>query len=83
MEAPAPETAIAAQPAYDRSAVIRALIAESQQSYRGNCPCPENRVKNGRLWGGNSAWSNRGGYTSLCYPSDVTQRVIDEYMARR
>ncbi|MBN9346205.1 MAG: SH3 domain-containing protein [Devosia sp.] len=78
-----PSPPVAAQPAYDRNAVVMALISESQRSYPGNCPCPENRMRNGRRCGGNSAWSKRGGYAPLCYASDVTQRMIDEYVARQ
>ena len=38
-------------------------------------------MRNGRRCGGNSAWSKGGGYSPLCYPSDVTQRMIDDYLA--
>ena len=78
----APKAPAVALPAYDRSAVISALIAASQRSYPGNCPCPENRMRNGRRCGGNSAWSKGSGYSPLCYPSDVTQKMIDDYLAR-
>lgn len=72
-----------AAPAIDRSAIVRALIAESQAAYPGNCPCPENRMRNGRRCGGNSAWSKGGGYSPLCYPSDVTEAMIQRHLARR
>jgi hypothetical protein len=82
-QAPDQRAAAIPQPTIDRNAVVRALIAESQRSYPGNCPCPENRMRNGRRCGGNSAWSKGGGYSPLCYPSDVTQRMIYDYVARQ
>jgi hypothetical protein len=70
------------RPAIDRNAIVSALIAESQASYPGNCPCPENRMRNGRRCGGNSAWSKGGGYSPLCYSSDVTDAMIKTYLSR-
>lgn len=86
--APAPATTAVIerppqQPTVDRDAIVRALIAESQASYPGNCPCPENRMRNGRRCGGNSAWSKGGGYSPLCYASDVSEEMIQAFLARR
>jgi hypothetical protein len=40
----------AAQRASDDD-IKRQMIADSITGYRGSCPCPENRMKNGRsLW---------------------------------
>jgi hypothetical protein len=70
------------EPAFDRSAVVRAIIAESIASYPGNCPCPYNTDRAGRTCGRRSAWSKAGGYAPLCYESDVTRAMIDRYLAR-
>lgn len=47
------------------------MIKKSIQSYKGNCPCPYNTMKNGRSCGKNSAWSKPGGASPLCYLSDI------------
>ncbi len=47
------------------------MINTSIQNYRGNCPCPYSRMKNGRICGKNSAWSRPGGASPLCYASDI------------
>lgn len=58
------------------------LVQQSIASYLsnvGNCPCPYNQDKAGRMCGKRSAWSKGGGYAPLCYPSDVKQNTIFEY----
>ena len=55
------------------------LIDESIASYSGSCPCPDNRARNGSRCGARSAWSRPGGASPLCYGSDVTQEMIDQY----
>jgi SH3-like domain-containing protein len=77
-----PPSAVAA-PKIDREKVIRAIMAQSLASYSGNCPCPDNRDRAGRRCGGRSAWSRGGGASPLCYASDVTQGMIDDYLSRR
>jgi hypothetical protein len=47
------------------------MIKKSIMSYKGNCPCPYNTMKNGRSCGKNSAWSKKGGASPLCYLSDI------------
>lgn len=56
--------------------VKRKIIQESIASYPGNCPCPYNSARNGSRCGGRSAWSRPGGYSPICYESDVTQKMI-------
>jgi hypothetical protein len=58
------------------------IIAESLASYPGNCPCPYNTTRNGRSCGGRSAYSRPGGYSPICYPQDVTQEIIKDYLRR-
>jgi SH3-like domain-containing protein len=84
METRAVEAASAApvKKAYDRASVVAAIIALSISSYSGRCPCPYNTMRNGRSCGGNSAYSRPGGRSPVCYPRDVTQAMIDDYLAR-
>lgn len=78
-----PAQRLVQQPSYDRERVIEAIIRQSINSYSGNCPCPYNTMSNGRRCGGNSAYSKPRGKSPLCYPGDVTQRMIDDYVARQ
>lgn len=71
--------AAAAQPG--RSHVIGEIIEASMRSYSGSCPCPENRDRAGRRCGGRSAWSRAGGARPICYASEVTEAMIERYLA--
>lgn len=64
------------------AAVKKEIVRQSQLSYTGNCPCPENRDRAGRRCGRRSAYSRAGGASPLCYISDVTPQMIQEYKAR-
>ena len=55
------------------------LVRESVASYSGACPCPESRNSRGARCGGNSAYSRPGGTSPLCYPTDVTDAMIQRY----
>jgi hypothetical protein len=57
----------------------QAIIRESIASYPGNCPCPYNTDRAGRSCGRRSAYSRPGGYSPICYDTDVTPAMIDEY----
>src|SRR5437660_11151545 len=59
-----------------------AIIKESIASYRGNCPCPYSRDRAGRQCGRRSAYSKPGGTSHLCYPKDVTPKMVEEYRKR-
>ncbi|MFE3839528.1 hypothetical protein [Pseudogemmobacter sonorensis] len=59
------------------------MIEDSLWSYPGNCPCPENRDSAGRRCGKRSAYSKPGGYVPLCYPSDISEPMLDEYARRK
>jgi len=59
--------------------IKKTLIQESIAEYPGNCPCPYNTARNGSSCGGRSAYSRKGGYAPLCYPSDVTVQMVKEY----
>lgn len=62
-----------------RAAIIRQSIA----SYPGSCPCPYNVDRAGRRCGGRSAWSRPGGYSPICYESDVSEDRLQSYFARQ
>lgn len=63
------------------SEIRKELIYQSISSYSGSCPCPYNLTRNGNgsRCGGRSAYSRPGGYSPLCYPSDVTSSMILRY----
>lgn len=55
------------------------IIEESIANYSGNCACPYNLASNGSLCGRRSAYSKPGGYSPICYPSDVTPEMVKQY----
>lgn len=61
------------------SQVKKTIIKESIASYPGNCPCPYNTASNGSRCGRRSAYSRPGGYSPICYDSDVTKDMIKEW----
>ena len=59
--------------------IKKLIVRESITSYPGNCPCPYNSASNGSRCGRRSAYSRAGGYSPICYPSDVTKEMIKRY----
>ncbi|QED30345.1 hypothetical protein FRD01_14720 [Microvenator marinus] len=59
--------------------IAKILIKESIDSYSGNCPCPYHSARNGSRCGKRSAYSRPGGASPLCYASDVSSEMIQEY----
>lgn len=57
------------------------IIERSIRNYSGNCPCPYNTDRAGRKCGKRSAYSKPGGASPICYESQVTQKMIEEYRA--
>ena len=55
------------------------IIQSSISSYRGNCPCPYNTDRAGRRCGRRSAYSRPGGASPICYESDVTDKMVENY----
>ena len=72
----------AKQGAENTAAVKRKIIQQSIESYPGNCPCPYNIARNGSRCGKRSAYNRAGGYAPLCYPEDVSERMVREYKGR-
>ena len=60
-------------------AIKQKIIKESIESYSGNCPCPYNTASNGSRCGKRSAYNRAGGYAPLCYPEDISDRMVREY----
>jgi hypothetical protein len=74
---------IVATPSSSEITAARAeLIRQSIASYPGSCPCPYNVDRAGRRCGGRSAWSKPGGYSPICYESDVSEERLETYFAR-
>lgn len=62
--------------------VRKAIIAESIRAYPGSCPCPYSTTKNGKLCGGRSAWSRKGGASPICYENEVTAEMVRQWRKR-
>ena len=62
--------------------VRQVIIQESIASYPGPCACPYNVARNGSMCGRRSAYSKPGGYSPVCYASQVTPEMVREYRAR-
>lgn len=78
-----PQQTLVSANTLSRGEVVKRIIAQSIRSYSGNCPCPYNTTKRGRQCGGRSAYSRPGGASPLCYPNDVTNRMVSQYLARQ
>ncbi|MEB6678546.1 MULTISPECIES: hypothetical protein [Acinetobacter] len=63
-------------------AIKQKIIQQSIENYPGNCPCPYNTASNGSRCGKLSAYNRAGGYAPLCYPEDVSDRMVKEYKGR-
>ena len=67
-------------------AIIAILIATSIAAYKVSgrpCACPDDLMRNGRRCGDNSAYRKPGGAKPMCYPSDVSPGMIEEYRRGR
>ena len=78
---------ILTSPVYARSnlsddQIKQQIIQESISSYSGRCPCPYNVAKNGSQCGGRSAYSRPGGASPICYPEDISLRMVQDYRKR-
>lgn len=65
------------------SQVRAMMIQDSIASYSGRCPCPYNLASNGSQCGRRSAYSKPGGYAPLCYDTDITAEMVNQYKSRR
>ncbi|WP_366875339.1 SH3 domain-containing protein [uncultured Roseobacter sp.] len=65
----------------EKQAARNEIIRQSLSSYPGSCPCPYNTDRAGRRCGKRSAWSKPGGYSPICYDSDVSEARLNTYFA--
>ena len=77
-----PSRAVAAPSSVEVSRAKAEIIRQSIASYAGSCPCPYNSDRAGRRCGGRSAWSRPGGYSPICYESDISEERLQTYFAR-
>jgi len=72
----------AKQPTQSDEAIKKEIIQQSIQAYSGNCPCTYNTARNGSRCGKRSAYNRVGGAAPLCYPEDVSDRMVKEFKGR-
>lgn len=70
-----------AQAAMSDTQAREGIIRESLAGYPGPCPCPYNRMRNGRSCGNVSAYVRPGGYSPICYDRDITADMIRQFKA--
>jgi hypothetical protein len=64
--------------------VRQAIVRESVAQYHSTghpCACPYDLARNGSSCGGRSAYSRPGGAEPLCYSTDVTPPMVQEWRA--
>ena len=59
------------------------IISDSIRQYPGTCACPYNLARNGSRCGGRSAYSRAGGYSPLCYRSDVSDGMVQRVRSQQ
>jgi hypothetical protein len=74
-----PATAVFGAPS--DAQVRQAIIQGSLAGYPGPCPCPYNVARNGSSCGRRSAYSRPGGYSPICYATQVTPDMVRQYRA--
>jgi hypothetical protein len=58
------------------------LIERSLASFSGACPCPYSTDRGGQACGDRSIYSRSERASLLCYPRDVSPKMIADYRAR-
>ena len=75
-----PAVAFAARQTRADKQIRQLIIQKSTGSYPGDCPCPYNRTRSGRVCKKRSAYVHPPkGYTLLCYESDVSDEMVKKY----
>ncbi len=67
-----------AKPSKTDVEIKQEIIKRSIAHYAGSCPCPYNTDRAGRSCGRRSAYSRPGGASPICYPQDVTTKMVDD-----
>lgn len=65
--------------ALDRNTIVQQIIADSIAQYPGPCACPFNTDRAGHSCGRRSAYSKPGGYAPICYATEVTDEMIQNW----
>jgi hypothetical protein len=71
-----------ADAALTAAAIAAIIVQTSRDQYHATgrpCACPDDTARNGSACGGRSAYSRPGGAAPLCYPTDVTATMIEQY----
>jgi hypothetical protein len=58
------------------------VVARSLAAFHGTCPCPYSIDREGQRCGERSIYSRSTNSSLLCYPHDVTPKMIADYRAR-
>jgi hypothetical protein len=75
----------AAAAAMSAAAIAALIVQKSRQQYYATghpCACPDDLTRNGRRCGNMSAYIRPGGAAPLCYVSDVSAAVVDQYRSK-
>lgn len=68
--------------ALNAAAVAAIIVQISRDQYHATgkpCACPDDTTRDGKACGDRSAYSRPGGAEPLCYPTDVTATMIEQY----
>lgn len=63
------------------AAVTDAIIQSSRAGHSGNCACPYDTKRNGDSCGDTSAYIRSGGASPLCYPHNVNDAMIADWLS--
>jgi hypothetical protein len=63
--------------------IVQAIIGRSRamRQIQEPCACPDDRDRDGRICGRNSAYHKHGKRAPLCFPRDVTPQMIKDFRA--
>ena len=67
------------------AAIAALIVKQSRSAYYATgrpCACPDDLTRSGRSCGASSAYSRPGGASPKCYPSDVSEREIEDVRAQ-
>lgn len=67
----------------DLNKIKEQLIEQSIKTYQGNCPCPYNLMRNGRICGRSSAYSRPRGKAPLCYVDDISDQEANKFIGKK
>jgi hypothetical protein len=75
-----PSVALAAD---DDNRVRDAMIKESIRNFVGHCACPFHFKADGTICGVKSGYDLTNGQMPICYRTDITVEMVEEYRARK